>query len=70
MDQGINNANLNDSDLLSGCLYIDINDIQEYLTLKLVFLVTNYKQVVASSEHLDLPILTYKNNECFIPLNN
>lgn len=66
----INDAGLNDSGLLNGWLYIDANNAWEYLTLKLIFIVINYKQVVALSQNLDLSILTYKNNGYLISLND
>lgn len=66
----INDADVNNSGLLSSCLYTNANDIWEYPILKLVFVITNYKQYIASNKDSNLLILIYKNNGCYIFFNN
>lgn len=66
----MNDAGQNNSWFLKSCLYTDANNIQEYLTLKLVFAVINHKQNIVSNKNSNLPILIYKNNRYYILLNN
>lgn len=66
----IDSAGLNDTGILSGCLYTDGNDTWTHPTMKLVSAVTNYKNKVILNKHIDLPVLTYTNNGHFIPLND
>ncbi len=70
LHHAMSDAGLNDSGLLSGCLYTDADDAREHPIMKLVSAVTNYKRGAASTENLDLPILMYKNNGRPIPLND
>lgn len=70
MHYTVNNANLNDSGLLSGCLYTDTDDAQKHPTMKLISAVTNYKRGADVSDNVDLSILTYKNSRRPIPLND
>lgn len=70
LHSAVNDAGLNDSGLLSGCLYTDADDAREHPTMKLVSAVTNYKRGAALSDNVDLPILTYKNSGRPIPLND
>ncbi len=70
LHHSMSDAWLNDSGLLSGCLYTDIDDARDHFIMKLVSTVANYKQGAASTENLDLPILTYKNKGRLIPLND
>lgn len=64
-----NNARIGDSDLLSGCLYTDVNDTQEHPTMKLVSAITNYKSR-SNNDNTNSLILTYQNNGYVTPLND
>lgn len=66
----VDGIRLNNTDFLSGCLYIDANDTRTHPTIKLVSAITNYKNKAALNEHINLPVLTYINNGHFISLND
>lgn len=56
--------------MLSGCLYTDVDNIWTNPILKLVAVVTNYKNNTVPSQDIDLPIITYTNNSHLISLND
>ena len=43
LHHAVNDAGIDDSGILSGCLYTDADDAREHPTMKLVSAVTNYK---------------------------
>ena len=65
----INGEKINDFDLLHSCLYINIENIWEYLTMKLVSTISNYKKI-SNNQNVNTPILTYKNPGCNFFLND
>ncbi len=69
LHHAMSNAGISDFGLLSDCLYIDADDTREYLTMKLVSAITNYKRK-SNNEDANTPILTYKNSGRVVPLND
>lgn len=65
----INNTRISDSGLLSGYLYIDIDDTQEHPIIKLVSVITCHKRKF-NNEDANTSILTYKNSGHIIFLND
>lgn len=65
----INNVEIGDSGLLSGCLYTDVDDTWEHPTMKLVSAITNHKNK-SNNNFADFPILRYKNGGRVIFLND
>lgn len=65
----INSKKISDSDILNDCLYTNIGNTQEYPTIKLVSVIFNYKK---KNKNLDpnTPILTFKNTDCIVLLND
>lgn len=70
LHHALGTGGLNDSGILSGCLYTDVYDTQENPTMKLVLAVTNHKRTAASEDTSEIPILTYENNGRPVPLND
>lgn len=64
----VNNARISDFGILSNCLYINTDNIEEYLIIKLVLTICNHKK--KSNQDVNILILTYKNPICIISLNN
>lgn len=52
------------------CLYTDVDDTRTNPTLKLVVIVTNYKNNIVLGQDINLLIIIYINNGCLIPLND
>ncbi len=69
LDHAVNNAEISDSGLLSGCLYTDVDDTQEHPPMKLVSAITNHKKK-SNNENANIPILSYKNSDRVVRLNN
>lgn len=65
----VNSAGISDSSVLSGCLYTDTDDTQEYLTMKLVSAICNHKRK-SNNQDVNTLILTYKNPGRVISLND
>ena len=64
-----NNIRIGNSGLLSGCLYIDVNNTREHPTIKLVLAITSHKNR-SYNDNTNSPIWIYENNESVTPLNN
>lgn len=64
-----NNIEIGDLGLLSSCLYINVNNIQEYPTMKLVLAISNDKNR-SNNDKINSLILTYQNYGRITPLNN
>lgn len=65
----VKNAGLSDSGLLSGCLYSDVDNTQEYHTMKLVSVISNHNRKFINID-TNNPIFTYKNTGGVWLLNN
>lgn len=65
----INNVRISNSNLLNGCLYTNTDNTWEYPTIKLVLAIYNYKRK-NNNQDVNTPILTYKNPDCVIFLND
>lgn len=65
----VSNTGINDSGLLSGCLYTDVDDTWKYTIMKLVSAITNHKRK-SNNKDAYTTILTYKNSGRVIPLND
>lgn len=65
----INNIKINNFYLFNGNLYININNIWEYFTIKLVLFIINYKNK-SSNYYINYLVLIFKNNRYNIILNN
>lgn len=65
----MNSIIINNSSLLNCYLYTNINNTEEYLIIKLILAITNYKKKF-NNKNTNLPILIFKNNKHIISLNN
>lgn len=65
----LNNIGIGNSDFLCKYLYININNIQEYLNIKLVLTICNHKNKLSINNTIFL-IFHYQNNKLFISKNN
>ena len=57
-------------ELLSSCVYTDVNDIRNKLIMKLIAVVTNHKRDFRFKKNLNTSILTYQNHDRSISLND
>lgn len=64
-----NNIKIGNLDLLSGCLYTNINNTQEYPIIKLVLATINYKRK-SNNNKTNFLIFTYSNNKRVTLLND
>ena len=69
LQQAIDDAGLNAVGMTGGCLYIDVDNIREHLTSKLLSAVAN-KNMLDESTGTDVPPLTYRTKRHAIPLND
>ena len=65
----MNNTKISDSNLLSSYLYIDVDNTQKYLIIKLVSAITNHKRKF-NNKDINIPIFIYKNSQHIIFLND
>lgn len=67
----VNATGLNDLGCLNSCLYTDIDNIQEYLTIKLISILANYKNSeIPINPASEVLVLIYQNRGYDKPLND
>ena len=66
----ISEIDVDQSELLSSCVYTDVNDIRNKLIMKLINVVTNYKKNLRFKNDLNTSILTYQNHDRSISFND
>lgn len=71
LHQTVNAVSLDDLGYLSNCLYTNVDDTWKYLTLKLVLVLTNYKNSKTLIDPmLKAPVFIYQTKSYIILLND
>lgn len=65
----MSNMGIGKSSLFSSCLYTDVDNIREHLTINLISAITNQKKK-SNNKDTNTPILTYKNSGYIVFLND
>ena len=66
----ISEVDFDQSELLSSCVYTDVNDIRNKFIMKLINVVTNHKRNLRFKNDLNTSILTYQNHDRSTSLND
>lgn len=69
LHHAVNNLGIGDSSLLSGYLYIDMDDTGKHFIIKLILAIINDEKN-PNNIYIDALILTYTNHDHSVPWNN